>query len=95
MTRQEKKEYVVKDTKRTGSLEEIQNDMKFAVLQEYVKIRKSKGITQEELSKRTGIARPNIARIENGSYNPTIEMLVRLAHGLDMHLDIKWVPNEK
>lgn len=94
MTRQEKKDYVLKEQNGNLSLEEMQNDMKFSVLQEFVKLRKSRGITQEELSKRTGIARPNIARIENGSYNPTIEMMVRLAQGLDMHLEIKWVPND-
>ena len=94
MTRQEKKDYILKEQNGNLSLEEMQNDMKFSVLQEFVKLRKSRGITQEELSKRTGIARPNIARIENGSYNPTIEMMVRLAQGLDMHLEIKWVPND-
>ena len=94
MTRQEKKDYVLKEQNGNLSLEEMQNDMKFSVLQEFVKLRKSRGITQEELSKRTGIARPNIARMENGSYNPTIEMMVRLAAGLDMRLDIKWVPKK-
>ncbi len=59
-------------------------------MQEFVTLRKQAGITQEELSRRTGISRPNIARMENGSYNPTIEMLVRLAAGIGRRVDIRF-----
>ena len=91
MTRQEKKNYVVSEEGGNFVLDDEKERVKFKVMQEFVKIRKEKGVTQDELAKRTGIARPNIARIENGSYNPTIEMMVRMAAGLDMRLDIKWV----
>lgn len=94
MTRQEKKEYIVKNNNGQFVLEDEQEKIKYAVMQEFVRIRKEQGVTQEELARRTGIARPNIARMENGSYNPTIEMMVRLAAGLDMRLDIKWVPKK-
>ena len=33
---------------------------------------------------------PNIARMENGSYNPTIEMIVRLAAGIGKKVDIRF-----
>ena len=91
MTRQEKKNYVVKEDGGDFVLDDEKEKIKFKVMQEFVKIRKEKGVTQDELAKRTGIARPNIARMENGSYNPTIEMMVRMAAGLDMRLDIRWV----
>ena len=91
MTRQEKKNYVVSEEGGNFVLDDEKERVKFKVMQEFVKIRKEKGVTQDELAKRTGIARPNIARMENGSYNPTIEMMVRMAAGLDMRLDIKWV----
>jgi DNA-binding XRE family transcriptional regulator len=91
MTRQEKKNYVVKEDGGNFVLDDEKEKIKFKVMQEFVKIRKEKGVTQDELAKRTGIARPNIARMENGSYNPTIEMMVRMAAGLDMRLDIRWV----
>lgn len=91
MTRQEKKDYVAKDNHGQFVLKDEQEKVKFQAMQELVRIRKEKGVTQEELSRRTGIARPNIARIENGSYNPTIDMMVRLAAGLDMRLEINWI----
>ena len=46
------------------------------------KVRKSKGITQEKLSKSTGILRANIARIESGRHNPSLETLHKIAKGL-------------
>ena len=82
MTREEKKNYIVRETYGPFDLDHEQEKIKFQLMQEFVTLRKQAGITQEELSRRTGISRPNIARMENGSYNPTIEMLVRLAAGI-------------
>ncbi len=90
MTREEKKNYVVRDTYGPFNLDHEQEKIKFQLMQEFVTLRKQAGITQEELSRRTGISRPNIARMENGSYNPTIEMMVRLAAGIGKKIDIRF-----
>ena len=37
------------------------------------------GLTQAELARRTGIHRPNIARVEAGRHTPSLETLARLA----------------
>ena len=50
--------------------------------------RKARGMTQEELARRSGISRPNIARFESGNYNPSLEMMVRIAAALGMRLQI-------
>lgn len=89
MNRIEKRNYVADG--HASSLEGEQEYVRYNVMQEFVRIRKAKGVTQDELARRTGIARPNITRMENGSYNPTIDMMVRLAAGLDMKLDIRWL----
>jgi len=93
MTREEKKNYVVRDTYGPFDLDREQEKIKYLLMQEFVTLRKQSGITQEELSRRTGISRPNIARMENGSYNPTIEMLVRLAAGIGKRVDIRFKDN--
>ena len=69
-------------------IESRQRDTRNAVIEQYVACRKSKNMTQDELSQRTGIRRPNISRFESGKYNPTLEMLVRIAAALDMDLDV-------
>jgi DNA-binding XRE family transcriptional regulator len=40
------------------------------------------GITQAELARRTGIHRPNIARVEAGRHTPSLETVARLAEAL-------------
>lgn len=45
-------------------------------------LRLSAGLTQAELARRTGIHRPNIARVEAGRHTPSLETLARLAHAI-------------
>jgi DNA-binding XRE family transcriptional regulator len=42
-------------------------------------LRLEAGLTQAELARRTGIHRPNIARVEAGRHTPSLETLARLA----------------
>ncbi len=42
-------------------------------------LRLAEGLTQAELARRTGIHRPNIARVEAGRHTPSLETLARLA----------------
>ncbi len=65
--------------------------VKNQILTSYIKLRKEKGITQQEIADRTGIKRTNVARIESGKNAPTIEVLVKLAAALDMELEIRLV----
>ncbi len=64
----------------------------FAVKQALIDARREQGITQKELSERTGIPQADISRFENGNSNPTYATLVRLAQGLNMRFEIKLVP---
>lgn len=69
---------------------EIQPEM--AVIQAIIEAREKSNITQKELSRRTGIAQTEISRIENGSRNPSIKLLQRLAAGMGMNLKISFEP---
>lgn len=61
------------------------------IISQYLSLRKAKALTQEDISIATGIARPNIARIESKKNIPTIEVLTKLAYALDMELEIKFI----
>lgn len=65
----------------------------FTIIQAMIDARKKKGITQKELSERTGIAQGDISKMENGNANPSIRTLQRLAAAMDMSLKIEFVPN--
>ena len=78
---------------KTEELEEIietnQYKAKNNLAKMYAECRKSKRITQEELAKRAGISRTNITRFEGGDYNPSVEMLVKIANAMDMNVNIQ------
>ena len=64
-----------------------------AIIQALIDARKQAGITQLELSKRTGIAQGDISKMERGSANPSIHTLQRLAAGMGMSVRLQFVPN--
>ena len=63
----------------------------YDVIQAMIDARKEQNITQKELSLRTGITQADISRIENGSRNPSLNMLKKLAKGLGMKLKVEFV----
>lgn len=67
----------------------------FAIIQAMIDARKYAGITQKQLSERTGIDQADISKLENGSANPSIKTLQRLAAGMDMKLKVEFVPTKE
>lgn len=63
-----------------------------AVIQAIIDARQNSGLTQKELSERTGIAQGDISKLENGNANPSIRTLQRLAEGMGMMLKIEFLP---
>jgi len=47
-------------------------------------IRKEKGLSQDDLSKTSGIDRTFISQIERGDSNPSIEYLLKISRSLDV-----------
>lgn len=64
-----------------------------AVIQAIIDARRKAGLTQKELSERTGIAQGDISKLENGNANPSIRTLQRLANGMGMTLKVEFLPN--
>ena len=64
----------------------------FDVSPKIIKVRNEQGLSQKELASKTGIQRSNISRLESGSYNPSIDLLLQVAKGLDMELHIEFRP---
>lgn len=52
------------------------------------------GLTQAELSKKIGISQADFSRLENGTLNPSLALLKRVAEALDTTLKIEFIPNE-
>lgn len=57
--------------------------------QRIAQLRKEKGLTQEQLSELTGLDRTNIAKIENGKYNVSIDILNKVCVSLGAKIRIE------
>ena len=64
-----------------------------AVIQAVIDARQQAGLTQKELSERTGIAQGDIIKLENGNAHPSIRTLRRLAGGMGMTPKAEFLPN--
>ncbi len=67
----------------------------YDIIQAMIDARNKEGLTQKELSERTGITQADISRIENGTRNPSLKMVKRLANGLGMRLKLEFIPDNK
>ncbi len=43
-------------------------------------LRRQHGITQEQLAELLGVSRQTVGSLENGRYNPSIQLAFRIAH---------------
>ena len=73
--------------------EAIQPEMN--VIRVLIEARRERSMTQADLAARTGIDQADISRLENGSRNPSLNMLKTLASGLGMTLKLEFVPEQQ
>lgn len=67
----------------------------FSIIQAMIDARKASGLSQKQLSERTGIAQADISKLESGNANPSLRTLRRLAAGMGMQLKLEFVPQQK
>ncbi|MBR4587775.1 MAG: helix-turn-helix transcriptional regulator [Lachnospiraceae bacterium] len=92
MTLKEYKEKRFKDPDFAKAYAEIQPEMN--VIRALIDARMSQNMTQKELSEKTGIAQAEISKLENGTRNPSVRLLQRLADGMGMVLNVTFTPKE-
>ena len=62
---------------------------RYEVISQIIEIRNQQKITQEELALRVGTQKSNISRLESGSYNPSLDFLVKVAKSLGKEIYIE------
>ena len=87
------KEELMRDDEFRKEYEAIQPEMDItrALLDARIRV----GLTQMELAEKTGISQADISRLENGTRNPSLALLKRLAEAMDSTLRIEFIPNKK
>ena len=57
-------------------------------------IRKERGIRQEEFAKALGVSRQTISSLENGRYNPSIQLAFKIARYFEMTIEEVFIYEE-
>ena len=78
----------MKDPEIRKEMEKLEPE--FAIVRAIIEARTSSGLTQEELSRKSGINQANISKLEHGKANPSVSTLQKLANGLGKRLVISF-----
>jgi ribosome-binding protein aMBF1 (putative translation factor) len=62
----------------------------YEIRKQLIELRLQQGLSQKELADRIGTKQSAISRLENGSYNPSIDFLSKLAHALGKEIQVKF-----
>ena len=73
------------------TLEQRQDEVRRSMIERLVAYRKGLGISQKEIADALGVSRPNIGRFEKPDYNPTIDMVVKVADQLGLDVEINFI----
>lgn len=60
----------------------------FGLIEKLIQKRLERGLTQAALARKIGTKQSAIARLESGTYNPTLLFLGRVANALDAHVKV-------
>ncbi len=65
-------------------------ELLYKIQKEIIRLRIEQGISQKELAERIGTKQSAISRLENGTYNPSIVFLNKIALALGKEVEIKF-----
>jgi len=83
------KEQLMKDEEFKASYKKLKP--RYEIISQIIEARNEQHVTQEELAFRVGTQKSNISRFESGSYNPSLDFLIKIAKSLgkEVHIQLK------
>lgn len=82
----EVKAMLMKDSEFKEEYEKLKP--RYDIISQIIEERSKQAITQEELALRVGTQKSNISRLESGTYNPSLDFLIKVAHSLGKEMQI-------
>jgi len=67
------------------------NEAEYKIIEEIIMARKEKKLTQKDLAELIGTKQSNISRLESGNYNPSLDLLNRIALAVGKELEVRMV----
>ena len=65
------------------------SEPKYQLSRQIIKKRLAKKMSQQELAKKSGTTQAVISRLENSTFNPSLELLERISFGLGSKLNVQ------
>jgi transcriptional regulator with XRE-family HTH domain len=93
MNWKEHRKQLMKDPEFKKEYEALEPEFKLAAT--LIRLRLSKGLTQEELAKLLNTKQSSIARLESGSSLPSLSMIRKVAFALDADIEINLQPKHR
>lgn len=62
---------------------------RYELISQIIDARKAQNMTQAELAKLVGTQKSNISRLESGNYNPSLDLMIKIANSLGKNLKIQ------
>ncbi len=88
MNFQEYKKQKLDDPEFRDAYEELEPE--YEIIRAMIDTREELQLSQQELSRRTGINQSHLSRLESGNYNPSLKFLKRVAAGLGKEVHISF-----
>lgn len=87
------KDYLTKKLAEDAELKKEYEDLEieYQLKQALIDMRMERNLTQKQLAELTGIHQADISKIENGTANPSLNTLRRLAKGLGKKVKLEFV----
>jgi len=64
---------------------------KYQIISQVIELRKKSKLTQKQLAEKINDKQSNIARLENGNGNFSIDKLNKIANGLNAYIEVKLI----
>lgn len=89
-TLEEYRQEALKDEEVSKEYEDLQPE--YDIIKAMINTKTTQNLTQAELAKKTGISLADIKKLENGTRNPSLNLLKKLADGMGATLKIEFIP---
>ena len=83
---EEAKAIMMKDAEFKAEYEKLKP--RYDIISQVIEERIKQNLTQQELAFRVGTQKSNISRLESGTYNPSLDFIVKVAHSLGKEMTI-------
>ena len=86
-----KQDYITDINGATVLIEDVQHSGRILFGSNLRELRKEMDLSQTQLAKMANVERSNIARIENGKFNLSLGVMIKLAVAMGKDIEIKFV----